>query len=109
MTTVSTVIIVGIAPPERVGAASSISEMSSEFGGALGIAILGSIGTAMYRSEVATTLPATATVNPRAHPKWVGLPHRSSQRADVSRRVRPPDAPAIFPPLEQADALTIPG
>jgi DHA2 family multidrug resistance protein-like MFS transporter len=59
MTTVSTDIIVGIAPPERVGAASSISEMSSEFGGALGIAILGSIGTAMYRSEVATTLPAT--------------------------------------------------
>jgi DHA2 family multidrug resistance protein-like MFS transporter len=42
-------IIIGTAPPERAGAASGISETCSEFGGALGIAILGSIGTAIYR------------------------------------------------------------
>jgi DHA2 family multidrug resistance protein-like MFS transporter len=42
-------IIIGSAPPERAGAASAISETCSEFGGALGIAILGSIGTAIYR------------------------------------------------------------
>ena len=58
LTTVSTDIMVGIAPPERAGAASSISETSSELGGALGIAILGSIGTAMYRSRMAAALPA---------------------------------------------------
>jgi MFS transporter, DHA2 family, multidrug resistance protein len=46
-------IIIGSAPPERAGAASGISETCSELGGALGIAILGSIGTAMYRSAMA--------------------------------------------------------
>src|SRR5215208_3372157 len=55
--TLATDIIVGAAPPERAGAASGISETSAEFGGALGIAVLGSIGTAVYRSEVADALP----------------------------------------------------
>jgi len=53
----ATDLIVGAAPPERAGAASAISETSSEFGGALGIAVLGSIGTAVYRSQIANTLP----------------------------------------------------
>jgi DHA2 family multidrug resistance protein-like MFS transporter len=51
-------IMVGAAPPERAGAAAGISETSSEFGGALGIAILGAIGTAVYRGEVDDALPA---------------------------------------------------
>jgi DHA2 family multidrug resistance protein-like MFS transporter len=46
-------IVIGTAPPERAGAASAISETSSELGGALGIAILGSIGTAFYRGAMA--------------------------------------------------------
>ena len=46
-------IIIGAAPPERAGAASAISETCSELGGALGIAILGSIGTAIYRRAMA--------------------------------------------------------
>jgi MFS transporter, DHA2 family, multidrug resistance protein len=50
-------LIVGSAPPERAGAAAAVSETSSELGGALGIAILGSIGTAVYRTEVATAIP----------------------------------------------------
>jgi MFS transporter, DHA2 family, multidrug resistance protein len=57
-TTLATDILVGTAPPEHAGAASGISETSSEFGGALGIAVLGSIGTAVYRSQVADALPA---------------------------------------------------
>ena len=56
--TLATDIIVGSAPPERAGAASAISETSAEFGGALGIAILGSIGTAVYRGQVADAFPA---------------------------------------------------
>jgi DHA2 family multidrug resistance protein-like MFS transporter len=40
MTTLATDIMVGMVPPERAGAASSISETSSEFGSALGIAVL---------------------------------------------------------------------
>jgi DHA2 family multidrug resistance protein-like MFS transporter len=54
--TLATDMIVGTAPPERAGAASGISETSAEFGGALGIAVLGSLGTAVYRNQVALTL-----------------------------------------------------
>jgi DHA2 family multidrug resistance protein-like MFS transporter len=54
----ATDLIVGSAPVERAGAASAISETSSELGGALGIAILGSIGTAVYRSTMAHALPS---------------------------------------------------
>lgn len=54
----ATDLIVGSAPVERAGAASAISETSSELGGALGIAILGSIGTAVYRHHVSGALPA---------------------------------------------------
>jgi DHA2 family multidrug resistance protein-like MFS transporter len=57
--TLTTELIVGSAPPERAGAASGISETGAELGGALGIAILGSIGTAVYRSELASRLPAS--------------------------------------------------
>ena len=56
--TLTTELIVGSAPPEKAGAASGISETASELGGALGLAILGSIGTALYRSQVASALPA---------------------------------------------------
>lgn len=56
--TLTTELIVGSAPPERAGVASGISETGAEFGGALGIAILGSIGTAIYRSQLALRLPA---------------------------------------------------
>ncbi len=54
----TTELIVGSAPPERAGAASGMSESFFELGGALGISILGSIGTAVYRGAIATQLPA---------------------------------------------------
>ncbi|GGM67211.1 MFS transporter [Micromonospora sonchi] len=41
-------LVIGAAPPERAGAASAISETGAELGGALGIAVLGSISTAVY-------------------------------------------------------------
>src|SRR6266540_3272306 len=56
--TATTDLIVGSAPPERAGAASGISETGAELGGALGIAILGSVGVAVYRGQLADTLPA---------------------------------------------------
>ena len=52
----TTDLIVGSAPPERAGAASAISETGAELGGAMGIAILGSIGTAVYRNSVADSI-----------------------------------------------------
>ena len=51
-------LIIGSAPPERAGAASGISETGAELGGALSIAILGSIGTVVYRNEVGAGIPA---------------------------------------------------
>jgi DHA2 family multidrug resistance protein-like MFS transporter len=55
--TLATDMAVGAAPPERAGAASALSETSAEFGGALGIAILGVIGTGIYRGQIAGALP----------------------------------------------------
>lgn len=55
--TLTTDLIVGSAPPERAGAASGISETAVELGGALGISVLGSLGVAIYRSDLAG-LPA---------------------------------------------------
>jgi DHA2 family multidrug resistance protein-like MFS transporter len=54
----ATDMIVTAAPPERAGAASAISETGTELGGALGIAIIGSIGAAIYRSMMADQVPA---------------------------------------------------
>ena len=48
--TMTTGLIVGSAPPEKTGVASAISETGAELGGALGVALLGSLGTAIYRS-----------------------------------------------------------
>nr|WP_240760079.1 MFS transporter [Phytoactinopolyspora endophytica] len=45
-------IVVGSAPPEKAGSASSMSETSGEFGIATGVAVLGSLGTALYRGRV---------------------------------------------------------
>ncbi|MET8230710.1 MFS transporter [Micromonospora sp. NPDC005298] len=53
-----TELVVGAAPPEQAGVASALTESSSELGGALGMAILGSVGAAVYRREVLDGLPA---------------------------------------------------
>nr|WP_238992492.1 MFS transporter [Jiangella ureilytica] len=45
-------IVVSSAPPEKAGSAASVSETSGEFGIAFGIAALGSLGTAVYRSDL---------------------------------------------------------
>ncbi|SDE05629.1 MFS transporter [Streptomyces prasinopilosus] len=45
-------IVVGSAPPEQAGSAAALSETSTELGMALGVALLGSVGTAVYRSGV---------------------------------------------------------
>ena len=49
---ITTDIVLAAAPPNRAGAASAISETSFEFGGALGIALLGSLLTFIYRSDI---------------------------------------------------------
>ncbi|QFU92006.1 MFS transporter [Amycolatopsis sp. YIM 10] len=51
-----TEMVINAVPPRKAGAASAMSETTAEFGIAMGIALFGSIGTAVYRSEV--DLPA---------------------------------------------------
>ena len=48
--TMTTGLIVGSAPPEKAGVASAVSETGAELGGALGVALMGSLGTAIFRS-----------------------------------------------------------
>ncbi|SEQ31171.1 MFS transporter, DHA2 family, multidrug resistance protein [Lentzea albida] len=54
--TLTTDAVVSAVPSERAGAASAISETAFEFGGALGIALLGSTVTLVYRASL--DLPA---------------------------------------------------
>lgn len=56
--TLSTDLVVGCAPPARAGSAAAMSETCSEFGGALGIALFGSLGTALYRTAM-QNVPST--------------------------------------------------
>ncbi len=55
---------IGVAPAERAGSAASVMETSSELGGALGMAVLGSISAAVYRSQmddgITRSLPSDA-------------------------------------------------
>lgn len=45
-------------PQRRTGAAASLLEAGQELGGALGMALLGSVGTAVYRHDLAGVVPA---------------------------------------------------
>ncbi len=51
-------LIMGAVPPDRAGAAAAVVETVSELGGALGMAVLGSIGIAAYRSGLTAAAPA---------------------------------------------------
>ncbi|RZQ60092.1 MFS transporter [Amycolatopsis suaedae] len=55
--TIATELVLATAPPERAGAASAISETANEFGGAAGIALLGSLGAVVYRGDLAESAP----------------------------------------------------
>jgi DHA2 family multidrug resistance protein-like MFS transporter len=79
--TLATDVIVGAVPPEKAGQASGLSETGTELGGALGIALLGSIATAVYRGHVGPLAGAehvrtlADAVHAAAHlPGRVGVP-----------------------------------
>jgi DHA2 family multidrug resistance protein-like MFS transporter len=60
LVTLGTGLIVGSASPEKAGSAAAMGETCSEFGFALGIATLGSLGAAVYRGQIGTSTPAEA-------------------------------------------------
>ncbi|MEV0759017.1 MFS transporter [Nocardia sp. NPDC050435] len=55
-------LVIGATPPERAGSAAAMSETSMEFGVATGIAVLGALGTAVYRADASSApeMPAAA-------------------------------------------------
>lgn len=55
-------IVVGSAPPEKAGSAASMSETSGEFGIAMGVALLGSLATAVYTGRMAVPAGVPADV-----------------------------------------------
>lgn len=64
---VATEVIIGSAPPQRAGAAAAMSETCGELGGALGIAILGSLGITLFRYLIADALPVGMSADAIAH------------------------------------------
>ena len=64
--TLSVSLILGAAPPARAGAAAALNETSSQLGFALGIAILGSVAAAVYRSHIAPAVPSALPSAPAA-------------------------------------------
>ncbi|MGV1007242.1 MAG: hypothetical protein ACOYBY_01380 [Dermatophilaceae bacterium] len=59
VSTMVTDFVVGIVSAERASAVSGLVETTCELGGALGIAVLGSVLNAWYRPHVAAALPAS--------------------------------------------------
>ncbi|WP_028920890.1 MFS transporter [Pseudonocardia acaciae] len=50
--------VLGAAPERKAGAASALSETGGELGIAMGVAVLGSLGVALYRAQLAGGMPA---------------------------------------------------
>jgi DHA2 family multidrug resistance protein-like MFS transporter len=69
MFTLGTELIISSAPPEKAGAASALAETGAEFGGAVGIAVFGSIGVAIYRDRMESLL----------NPAWPSEIQRAAQ------------------------------
>ncbi|MFJ4869615.1 MFS transporter [Streptomyces sp. NPDC088757] len=58
--TLANELALGAAPPERAGSAAAVLESGQELGGALGMAILGSVGAAVYTAAMPPSAPEAA-------------------------------------------------
>ncbi|GAA1935333.1 hypothetical protein GCM10009716_47950 [Streptomyces sodiiphilus] len=88
-------LVVGAAPPEKADSASAMSDTVQELGLALGVAILGSLATAVCRSRIAGprrhTLRGGRRGGRRPHRRGlVGIP--DARRLARTGRGRPPPA-----------------
>jgi len=80
--TLTTGTIVSAARPERAGAVSALAQTGAELGGALGIAVLGSLGTAIYRGALAMPAGLSAEQSASARDTLAGALSVASQLAD---------------------------
>ena len=80
--------ILASVPKERAGAASAVSETATELGGALGMALLGSVVNAVYRSGIDTPEGLSDTASALAEDSLPGAYEAASALpADVAERV----------------------
>ncbi|GAB3354253.1 MFS transporter [Amycolatopsis echigonensis] len=73
-----TEMVVGSVPPQRAGAASAMSETSAEFGIAMGIAVFGSVATAVYRGQIAVPAHVPAAAAAQATDSMAGAMEASA-------------------------------
>jgi DHA2 family multidrug resistance protein-like MFS transporter len=82
--TVGSELVLAAVKPEQAASGLAVSEAGTELGGALGIALLGSIGTAAYRAYAGAHLPAAAVQGP-AHGSLAGAFGQGAQVLAVAR------------------------
>ncbi|RZS45037.1 DHA2 family multidrug resistance protein-like MFS transporter [Herbihabitans rhizosphaerae] len=70
-----TEMVISSVPPARAGAASAMSETGAEFGIAMGIALFGSVGTAVYRDELTVPVGVPADAAAVAGDSMAGAAH----------------------------------
>lgn len=82
-TTLSTDALMAAAPPDRVGAASGVSETAFEVGTAAGIALIGSLVSAVYRGSI--ELPQLAPAQAEAATQTLGAAQDVASRVGGER------------------------
>lgn len=82
MVTLGTGIVVGSVPSAKAGSAASMSETSAEFGYAMGLALLGSLATVVYRSNVELPAGTPSAVDARAGESLAGALEAAASGAD---------------------------
>jgi DHA2 family multidrug resistance protein-like MFS transporter len=97
LVTLGTELVVSSAPPEKAGSAAALNETSGEFGYALGIAALGSVGTLVYRDQLEGNVPA-GTPGPAADTAREGITGAATAAADLPARA----AEALLAPAREA-------
>jgi DHA2 family multidrug resistance protein-like MFS transporter len=81
--TVTADLIMASAPKENAGAASAISETAYELGAALGIALLGSVITGVYRGHLTIPSGVDASVSHEANESFAGAVDAAGKLPDT--------------------------
>ncbi|HYU05357.1 MAG TPA: MFS transporter [Jatrophihabitantaceae bacterium] len=98
MAGLGTGLVVGSAPPEKAGSAGSLAQMANEFGATLGFAILGTVGTTVYRHEFGdgAALPLSHHAAVAAHDSLAGATTAARQLPSEQARAVLADAHGAF-------------
>ncbi|MEV7232247.1 MFS transporter [Polymorphospora sp. NPDC051019] len=90
MMALATDLVIGSAPPERAGSASAMASTSPQLGGALGIAVLGSVIAARYRDLVGDRIPTGVPADAAA-----SATDSLAAAVDLGARLSTPAGPAL--------------